>query len=638
MKMSHLHPELPPQSHEVGPPQSRFAAIEAFHPLAAAAMRTIAGLIEQQSPIVVAWSSGKDSSVLASLVLTTAAALRREGASVPRILIAHTDTGVESPAVRQLADGEIERMRNFAKEHGLPVQVRIGHPSLYASWPVRVIGGRALPSFPAGNSDCSVDFKVESGKRLMEEVFADLRAASGANQPVTMTGVRLDESSRRGANIRERGESATEIWRNDKGRLGLSPIIHWSADDVFEYLGYASAGMIETYSDFSSTVQFYRDAGGSSCAVVGDMRLADAAEEQRQSGGCGARSGCWACVRVAKDTSAETMIESDPERYGYMRGLNRLRNYIANSQYDWTARNYLGRTIDADGYVAIGADVYSPEMLERLLRYTLSVQVREQNAARALGIPPRFTIMGYRELVAIDVMWSLYGIHQPFHALKVYFDVVGGSLSAPPITGPLPRTPVPRLGKLYVGRAWEEDRRTGDPVRDRMLASGIRSPLQEAFSESCGIGARQLASGTVTTGWGTEDAFEVDEDGAGDFVELMGEEYVARFHNEEADRTKAVTTYLSMGIVTPAHASLGRWQLIAERTQWMQRHGLVGEVQLERLESLLAEQSLSRARPAVVRAVTEAPGVLAQGSLFEEEGADLDISPDEELSAIVQSI
>lgn len=74
-------------------------------------------------------------------------------------------------------------------------------------------------------------------------MFADLRAASGANQPVTMTGVRLDESSRRGANIRERGESATEIWRNDKGRLGLSPIIHWSADDVFEYLGYASAGM-----------------------------------------------------------------------------------------------------------------------------------------------------------------------------------------------------------------------------------------------------------------------------------------------------------------------------------------------------------------------------------------------------------
>jgi len=77
--------------------------------------------------------------------------------------------------------------------------------------------------------------------------------------------------------------------------------------------------MIETYSDFSETLQFYRDAGGSSCAVVGDMRTAEAASKQKS--GCGARSGCWSCVRVGKDQSAESMIEADPERYGFMRSL-----------------------------------------------------------------------------------------------------------------------------------------------------------------------------------------------------------------------------------------------------------------------------------------------------------------------------
>jgi hypothetical protein len=41
------------------------------------------------------------------------------------------------------------------------------------------------------------------------------------------------------------------------------------------------------------------------------MRMAESAS--RQKSGCGARSGCWTCVRVGKDQSAEQMIESDPE-------------------------------------------------------------------------------------------------------------------------------------------------------------------------------------------------------------------------------------------------------------------------------------------------------------------------------------
>ncbi|CAN7784511.1 hypothetical protein LJR175_008408 [Variovorax sp. LjRoot175] len=566
----------------------RFTTIGEFHPLAAEAMRVISGLMDSGSPAVIGWSSGKDSSVLVSLVLTVAVERRKSGLAVPPMLVVHTDTGVESPAVRLLADGELAKMADYARANGLPLQIRVGKPSLYTSWPVRVIGGRALPSFPTGNRDCSKDWKVDSGNRLMDEVFAELRKDKTAAQPVVMTGVRLDESAAREANIRARGESASEIWTNAKGRLGLSPIIHWSADDVFEYLGYASAGMIETYSDFSETLQFYRDAGGSSCAVVGDMRMAEAASEQK--GGCGARSGCWACVAVGKDKSAEQMIESDPERYGFMRSLNRLRNFIANTQYDFDSRNFLGRTIDADGNVAVGADVYSPTMLDRLLRYTLTAQVREQAAARQLGIPPRFTIMGFRELVAIDAQWSMYGIHKPFHALKIFFEVMDGKLSDPPITGPLPRTPVPKYGKVHVGRAWEDDRRTGDPKRDRMLSGGIRSHAHEMFHESCGFDVKQLSSGEFTTAWDTEDSFEVDEESAADFVVLMGEEYIDRYHHDGADRTQAMSTYLSMGIVAPAHASIGRWHAIAQRTQWMQRHGLVGEVQRERLLEMLEEQ------------------------------------------------
>lgn len=58
----------------------------------------------------------------------------------------------------------------------------------------------------------------------------------------------------------------------------------------------------------------------------------------------------------------------------------------------------------------------------------------------------------------------------------------------------------------------------------------------------------------------------MDEDGAADFVMLMSDEYIARYHNDETDRTQAMSTYLSMGIVSPSHASLGRWHAIAQRT------------------------------------------------------------------------
>lgn len=574
--------------HEPCAIEARLAEIAQHHEEGAQAMRAIDAVMAQGHPAVLGWSSGKDSSVLVSLVFAVAVERQRLQLPVPRMLVVHTDTGVESPEVRLLADGELQKMARYGEAHGLPLEIRVGKPSLYTSWPVRVIGGRALPTFPSGARDCSSDWKVDTSNRLLNEVFADLRADRNAPQPVVMTGVRINESIERAANIRARGELAAQIWTNDKGRLGLSPILHWTSDDVFLYLGYVSAGMIESYSNFEETLEFYKAAGGSSCAVVADMRMAENAAKEK--GGCGARSGCWVCTAVGTDKSAETMIRSDPERYGYMRGLNRLRNYLANTQYDWDSRNYLGRTIDAEGNVAVQADVYSPSMLERLLRYTLTAQAREQLQADRLGIKPRFTIMGYRDLVAIDVQWSLYGIHPPFHALKVYFEVMGGKLEDAPITGPMPRSPVPRYGKVYVGRAWEEDRRSGDPARDRMLASGIRSPLQEMFEDSCGIGAKALPNGDMTTAWATEDSFEVDEEGAADFVECMGREYVDRYHHQDTDRTHAVRTYLSMGIVSPGHASLGRWQGIAQRTQWMQRQGLVGEIQREALLEMIASQ------------------------------------------------
>lgn len=333
------------------------------------AMRRIRSVMEQGLAPVIAFSSGKDSSSLANLVLNTAREMKEKGFKPMPILVVHSNTGVEQPEIAQLAKDELAKMRTFAKKHGLEVEVRIGQPTLSASFPVRVIGGRGLPSFPDSRADCSTDWKVAVNTRLIDQAYKDLSKREDVKDVVVMTGVRQDESIARDQRIKKRGEVAEGVWENDAGKLRASPILDFTVDDVWEYLGYCAAGVEESYSDFSDVMRIYAAAGGSSCVVVADMQSAN------RKSACGARFGCWACSRVATDRSMDNLIESDQARYSYLRPLAALRNFISNTQYDWSRRQFVGRTVDNEGFIAIGADTYSPAMLVELLRYTLTAQV-----------------------------------------------------------------------------------------------------------------------------------------------------------------------------------------------------------------------------------------------------------------------
>lgn len=355
------------------------------------AMRRIRSLMNQGLALVVAFSSGKDSSTLANLVLNTAREMKEQGGAPTPILVVHSNTGVEQPEIEQLARSELGKMRDYAKAHGLELEVRIGQPTLSASFPVRVIGGRGLPSFPDSRADCSTDWKVAVNTRLIEQAYKDLTKRDDVRDVVVMTGVRQDESIARDLRIKKRGEVAEGVWENDGGKLRASPILDFTVDDVWEYLGYCAAGVEPSYSDFADVIRIYAAAGASSCVVVADIQSAS------NKAACGSRFGCWACSRVATDRSMDNLIASDLQRYSYLKPLAALRNFISETQYDWNRRQFVGRTVDEDGYINIGADTYSPEMVVELLRYTLTAQVES-------GVQ----IISYQQLVAIDARWSLY--------------------------------------------------------------------------------------------------------------------------------------------------------------------------------------------------------------------------------------
>jgi 3'-phosphoadenosine 5'-phosphosulfate sulfotransferase (PAPS reductase)/FAD synthetase len=371
-----------------------------------------------------------------------------------------------------------------------------------------------------------------------------------------MTGVRRDESATRAANVRSRGEQSVSLWTDDEGRLRLTPVLEWTVDDVWQYLGLANAGVIPAYSRFEETMETYQAAGGSSCVVVAD------AEMQKHSKPCSSRFGCWVCTAVREDKSLRQMIETDPARYGYMQPLGELRDFIAYTQYDWTRRQYVGRSI-TDGFIEVGADTYSPAMLEELLRYTLSAQ-------KLSGVQ----IISAAQLIAIDARWSQYAIAAPFTALRIWKEVEDGARWTPPAVRPLRKSDVPKLGRIYVGD-WNDD------VTSQLEVTGLRNPAWEDFAESCGPGLRTLVNGRAVVD--VEGESEIDEEAAWLFLDFELERMLADRATFSGYWTAGYETYLSFGIVRPAKGQSARVDEILRRSQWRQRHQLHGQRSVEEL-------------------------------------------------------
>jgi 3'-phosphoadenosine 5'-phosphosulfate sulfotransferase (PAPS reductase)/FAD synthetase len=537
----------------------------------ARAMRRIRSVMLKGMAPVVAYSSGKDSSALAALVLNAAREMREKGEHPMPVIVVHANTGVEQPEITQLALDELVKIKTYAKTHGLEVDVRVGHPTLSASFPARVIGGRALPAFPDSRGDCSISWKQDVTAKLMDQAFKDLGMRDDVQDIIVMTGVRQDESVARAQKIKLRGEVAEGVWENDHGKLRASPILDWTVEDVWEFLGYCAAGIEPSFSDFSDVMRIYAASGGDSCVIVADMKMAG------HQKACGSRHGCWACTRVAADKSMDNMIASDTKRYGYLKPLAALRNFMSNTQYDWSRRQFVGRTVDADGHITIAADTYSPDMLAELLAYTLTAQIES-------GVQ----VISYQHLVAIDARWSLYGLAAPFTALKIFFEVMNGKRSRAPEVARFPKTPVPRIGKIYVGRQWE--------VLDGPNSlSGLRDVSRELHAEECGLNLKVLSSGNIVIDDESDEGMEVDEEGAIDFVEFLGEEMVAQHcRPDHPDWAAGYMTYLGHGTLQIAKGRSTQVDAILRRTRWRQANNLHGQRTVEELRerctTLFAEQ------------------------------------------------
>lgn len=586
----------------------------------ARAEEALSALLLSGNSAVVNWSAGKDSSTMLSLVLNTAAKLRADGHELPPIVICFADTMVENAEMALYARNEMTQVEHFAHRYKLDVTIEISYPNLASQWAVRVIGGRALPTFPSSGRDCSVDFKVKPLTKLRKKILKQLeREGRSQGEPVVLLGTRYDESETRSRNMTERGESDVQIRRGidadgNPSHLFLSPICWWSTDDVWEYLGMANAGAFEAYSTFEDTFRVYADSMGTSCVIVAE----DMYKAIKQSKPCSARTGCSICTAVTVDKSMENMLANE-ERYAYMRTLNDLRNFLSNTRWDMNRRTWVGRTIK-DGFIKITPDAYSPAMMEELLKYALTIDANEIVASRAAGLSaPRFQLVGMQQLFAIDAMWSLQAYHRPFHALKIYRDVYDRGERYPvPKVGVNPRPKELPAKFLYVGKDWDEG--------DSLDYTGLRSVLGEMAamdSEGC-MGNRTLKDGRQVLAIDTGEMLSFNEEAAAFVLYDWLDELIRDYHdNPNCCPTAAYHYYAGLGMMTVKAGAEGEIDHILKRSSFKVRHGLDGQRDPEELmaRAMTAEQAGLTIGPKASR---------ARGAAGSRSTAHEDLLPDAE--------
>lgn len=516
------------------------------------AIGVIKGYLRRGYNMVSAFSAGKDSSCATDIFLKAVQQVVAEDGVCPACAVLNSNTLLENPEMDRYSRNEIKKIEAFVAKHNLPVTVQIATPSRSNNYLVNIIGGRTVASVAEmGDSKCSDMLKVSTINKAKAKLFKQF----GMDNVITIIGKRFDESAVRGANMRARGESQYEAVKNENGEWILSAIADFTLDDVFEYIAYARNSMIDSYSDFEDMLQIYRDSNdGGACELV----IASTGKSSKS--GCGARHGCYLCLRTKDDKSMENMLKQD--QYAYMRPLNDFRNYIRAHHFNPAKRNWLSRTVDEGGQVVIAPNAYSPDFCEDLLRMAVSIDANERDEASRLGIEPRFQMLSQADIIHIELLWSRYGYQKQFKACEIYREVeLRGARYAVPVNEPIyPLGMLPRVSKKA-------------PFADGeyfALLNGFRDPNLAVIDQESLV----AKGGELYTDCQVDDEMLVDDEGAEMFFAFEVDYAIERYSNNAISPTACFHYFVGLGTVSlfkGGHSGVGRMLRMANQ---IHRHGI----------------------------------------------------------------
>lgn len=307
------------------------ATYDAFNPetVFAKLVKEVATAYTDESttaPWIVAFSGGKDSTILADVVFQALLETPPKRRLRP-IHIVSNDTLVESPLVMGHLRTLQSEIASAARVLDLPITVVTTQPSVDQSFWVNLIG-RGYPSPNRTMRWCTDRLKITPTSNYV----VDSVNKNGA--VVIVLGVRRDESATRRQSIDKRGvDDPNTLIRHDSlpGAWVYRPIMNITTDQVWEMLASKTPSWGGTHG---ALITLYREASGGECPVV--MSANDAP-------GCGTNSsrfGCWTCTVVEKDKSLQGFV--DVGKHEFMPLLD-FRDWLKSIRNDPTMRSSVRR-------------------------------------------------------------------------------------------------------------------------------------------------------------------------------------------------------------------------------------------------------------------------------------------------------
>lgn len=268
--------------------------------------------LSDQTPWVIGYSGGKDSTAVTQLVWLALSKLPPSDESRKPVYVITTDTLVENPIVAAWVRNSLSTMEKRATDEGLPVHVKLLEPSTEDSFWVNLIG-RGYPAPRPGFRWCTERLKIKPTSAFIEQT------ANKFGEAIMLLGARKSESAARSASLTKREKLTKEgLTAHPElvNTLVYAPIQDWTNDDVWMFLTRIANPWGHSNKDL---LALYRGATeDNECPIVVDT----------SSPSCGnSRFGCWVCTLVDQDKSMKAMIQNDTDK-SWMRPLLNFRNEL----------------------------------------------------------------------------------------------------------------------------------------------------------------------------------------------------------------------------------------------------------------------------------------------------------------------
>lgn len=355
--------------------------------------------LADDTPWIIGYSGGKDSTAMLQLVMYALAKLPKEYLS-KKVHVLSNDTLVENPAIVNYVDNQLKMINNAGKKHLFPhfkelfEAVKVT-PKLEDRFWLNLIG-RGYPSPNRWFRWCTDRLKISPTNDYI------LQQVSKHGKAIILLGTRKSESANRRKsmekhdlgieNIKLRKHSLPNAWV-------FAPLAEWDTSEIWQYLM-----SVPNYwgGDNKVLVTLYRNASSdvTECPLVIDTSTPS----------CGnSRFGCWVCTVVAKDSSMENLIESGED---WMEPMLDFRDYLAEVRNDESKRMDVSR----NNQDRLGPFKY--EVRAELLRMLLEVQKEIQ------AEDPKLELISKQELAAIQVQWNYDGCFD--HNVSTIYESIFG--------------------------------------------------------------------------------------------------------------------------------------------------------------------------------------------------------------------